>query len=62
MLDMGSGRATYRLYVSCLPLTQGEAQALGQRLPGPIWLCCRTGGTALLALQGQPAGALYRQR
>lgn len=58
MLDMGSGRATYRLYVSCLPLTQGEAQALGQRLPGAdLALLPDRQVPQLLALQGQPAGA-----
>lgn len=56
MLDISSGRASYRLYVSCLPLAQGEAQALRQRLPGADLVLLPHGQTPqVLALRGQPA-------
>ncbi|MYM40444.1 hypothetical protein GTP27_14030 [Pseudoduganella sp. CY13W] len=56
MLDMGNGRASYRLYVSCLPLAQSDAQALGQRLPGADLVLLPHGQTPqLLALRGLTA-------
>ena len=58
MLDMGNGRATYRLYVSCMPLAQGEALALGQRLPGAdLALLPDRQTPQVLALRGSPAAA-----
>lgn len=57
MLDMGNGRASYRLYLSCLPLAHSEAQALAQRLPGAdLALLPDRQVPQVLALQGQPAG------
>jgi len=34
MLDLGNGHASYRVYVSCAALEEGEAAGLAQRLPG----------------------------
>ncbi|MET0322584.1 MAG: hypothetical protein ABW069_17815 [Duganella sp.] len=47
VLELGNGRASYRLYVSCVPLGDDELQALPQRLPGA--------DLALLPLPAQPA-------
>lgn len=54
MLDMGNGRTSYRLYVSCSMLAAGAAQALAQRLPGAdLALLPDRQVPQVLALQGK---------
>lgn len=56
MLDMGNGRASYRLYVSCSRLAAGTAQTLAQRLPGAdLALLPDRQVPQVLALQGKRA-------
>lgn len=54
VLELGNGRASYRVYISCAPLDDGELDALPGRLPGA--------DLALLPVLAQPAPSLVPLR
>ncbi|MGV7210925.1 hypothetical protein ACLB1G_24085 [Oxalobacteraceae bacterium A2-2] len=60
LLDFGSGRGAYRIYVGCAPLEAGEQAALAARLPGADLALLPNGDTPrVLALaRGGPARPL----
>jgi len=59
LLEVGNGRASYRLYVSCARLSDGEAAGLAQRLPGAdlALLPAREAPRVLLLNRGAPAAS-----
>lgn len=54
VLELGHGRASYRVYISCAPLDDGEMDALPERLPGA--------DLAVLPVLAQPAPRLLALR